>query len=152
MEEVRSGLLLGSMGDAMAVVSRVPSITKRYTVTHILTLTNHPPDWLTSEGGVAGSGDGEGCVAESGDVSEGEEGVTASCDVSEKNEGERVCDGAESEEDGGARVPRGGGGNPFKTMYVCVADMPTADLLHHFEACAKFIKVGVEQGTILVHW
>ena len=139
MEEVRPGLLLGSMGDAMAVVSRVSSITKQYTVTHILTLGNQPPDWLSPEWGVAGSGDPE---AKDESASEG----------SEVGEGDRTCAGAESEGTKDAGVPSGGGGIPFKTMYVCVADMPTADLLHHFELCAKFIKEGVERGTILVHW
>lgn len=136
MEHVRPGLLVGSMGDAMAVVSRVPSITKQYTVTHILSLTNQPPDWLAPEWGVAGSGDRE---AEGGS------------ERSEVVEGDRLCDGAESEGTKDARVPSGGRGISFKTMYVCVVDMPTADLLHHFEPCAKFIKEGVEQGTVLVH-
>ena len=140
MEQVRPGLLVGSMGDAMAVVSCVPSITKQYTVTHILTLTNQPPDWLAPEWGVAGSGD---CEAKGG---------SASGERSEVVEGDHVCDGAESEGTEDAQVPSGRRGIPFKTMYVCVTDLPTADLLHHFEPCAKFIKEGVEQGTILVHW
>ncbi len=37
-------MLLGSMGDALAVLSGVPSVTKVHTVTHLLSVCNEPPD------------------------------------------------------------------------------------------------------------
>ncbi len=40
----------------------------------------------------------------------------------------------------------------MNSVFVQVADMPTSNLLDHFETCARFIKEGVEQGTVLVHW
>lgn len=45
MTEIRPGLLLGSMGDALAFAARTPSVVKNHTVTHVLTLTNTPPEW-----------------------------------------------------------------------------------------------------------
>ena len=49
MLEVRPGLLLGSMGDALAVFTRVPSVVARYHVTHVLSLCNEPPEWMNDE-------------------------------------------------------------------------------------------------------
>ena len=49
MVEVSEGLLLGGEGDAEAVVSRQKSFVKRHTVTHILSITNEPPDWLSPD-------------------------------------------------------------------------------------------------------
>ena len=49
MLEVRAGLLLGSMGDALAVFTRVPSLVARYHVTHVLSLCNHPPEWIDNQ-------------------------------------------------------------------------------------------------------
>ena len=46
MLEVRPGLLLGSMGDALAVFTRVPSVVAQYHVTHVLSLCNEPPEWM----------------------------------------------------------------------------------------------------------
>lgn len=46
MLEVRPGLLLGSMGDALAVFTRVPSVVKQYHVTHVLSICNQPPEWM----------------------------------------------------------------------------------------------------------
>lgn len=45
MTEIRPGLLLGSMGDALAVAARTPSVAKHHKVTHVLTIANSPPDW-----------------------------------------------------------------------------------------------------------
>ena len=117
MLQVRPGLLLGSRGDALAVLSRVPSVTKLYTVTHVLTLANEP---LEME-------DGDGVEGDSGDGTSDES-----------------CKGI-----GGKKRRRS---PPVKTMFVKVADMPGSDLLHSFEPCIQFIKEGVEQGTVLVHW
>ncbi len=119
MLEVRPRLLLGSMGDALAVLSGVPSVTKVYTVTHLLSVCNEQPD-ITLLGERA-----EETVKE-WDEREGKE--------------------AEGEEGGTTRRRQ------MKTMFVQVADLPSSDLLEHFESCAQFIKEGVEQGTILVHW
>ena len=122
MLQVRPGLLLGSRGDALAVLSRVPSITKQYTVTHVLTLANEPleveGERVDGEEGDSGDGDGDG-------------------------------DGKSVESCKGNKRRRG---PPIKTMFVKVADMPGSDLLHSFESCIQFIKEGVEQGTVLVHW
>ena len=49
MLEIRSGLLLGSMGDALAAITRVASITKVYSITHILTIANQPLDWSITD-------------------------------------------------------------------------------------------------------
>ena len=49
MLEVRAGLLLGSMGDALAVFTRAPSVVARHHVTHVLTLCNDPPEWIARE-------------------------------------------------------------------------------------------------------
>ena len=38
MLEVRNGVLLGSMGDALAAITRVASVTKAHSITHILTI------------------------------------------------------------------------------------------------------------------
>ena len=46
MLEVCPGLLLGSMGDALAVFARTPSVAKRYRVTHVLSLCNERPEWM----------------------------------------------------------------------------------------------------------
>ena len=37
-------------------------------------------------------------------------------------------------------------------MFLQAIDVPDTDLLHHFERCCQFIKQGVEQGGILVHF
>ena len=47
---------------------------------------------------------------------------------------------------GGCMVP------PLTTMFLQAIDVPDTDLLHHFERCCQFIKQGVEQGGILVHF
>jgi len=136
MLEVRPGLLLGSMGDALAVFSHAPSIKKQYSVTHVLTLANDPPDWSPLNGG-EGDGDGEEVASEG--VNGEEEGDSG---ASEGKSGDG-CKGI-----GGSRSGRG----LNKTMFVRVTDLPKSDLLHHFEPCIKFIKEGVERGTVLVHW
>lgn len=59
MLEVRPGLLLGSMGDALAVFTRVPSLVARYHVTHVLSLCNDPPEWATDRQPATGESGGE---------------------------------------------------------------------------------------------
>ena len=46
MLEVRPRLLLGSMGDALAVFTRVPSVVASHQVTHVLSLCNERPEWM----------------------------------------------------------------------------------------------------------
>ena len=145
MLEVRSGVLLGSMGDALAAITRVASITKVYSITHILTIANQPLDWSLVHSGQPeplgdqqSSGNGkEGVKCEDGEPGEvgGVESVGVTC-------GEMEVGGVRKESRCG-----------FKTMFVCLPDMPSSDLLHHFEACCQFIREAVEQkGTVLVHW
>ena len=137
MLEVRPGLLLGSMGDALAVFSHAPSIKKQYSVTHVLTLANDPPDWSPLNGD-EGDGDGEEVVSEGVDgEEEGDSGAS-------EGKGEKSGDGCKGI--GGSRSGRG----LIKTMFVRVADLPKSDL-HHFEPCIKFIKEGVERCPVLVH-
>lgn len=62
MLEVRPRLLLGSMGDALAVFTRVPSVVASHQVTHVLSLCNERPEWmnkLDSELELESSGSGE---------------------------------------------------------------------------------------------
>lgn len=49
MVEVSAGLLLGNEADAEVVAEGKKITTKRLTVTHILSITNKPPDWLTPD-------------------------------------------------------------------------------------------------------
>ena len=135
MLQVRPGLLLGSMGDALAVLSHAPSIKKQYTVTHVLTLANEPPDCSSLDGG-EGNGDGKRVVSEG--VNGEKEGNNG--DGGESGDGCKGISGSRS----GRRL--------IKTMFVRVADLPKSDLLHHFEPCITFVKEGVERGTVLVHW
>ena len=164
MLEIRSGVLLGSMGDALAAITRVASVTKVHSITHILTIANQPPDWSLvahsdhqqqphsddqpelSEGQhdrekekVAvdrGSGKKEIECEGGGDVGGG--GV----------EGEGVR-GVEVEVGGVRREARCG----FQTMFVCLPDMASSNLLHHFPACCQFIREALDKkGTVLVHW
>jgi len=134
MLEVRPGLLLGSMGDALAVFSHAPSIKKQYSVTHVLTLANDPHPLNGDEGG----GDGEEVASEGMDGEE--EGDSGACE----GKGEKSGDGCKGI--GGSRS----GCGLIKTMFVRVADLPNSDL-HQFEPCIKFIKEGVERCPILVH-
>lgn len=156
MLEVRRGVLLGSMGDALATITRVASVTKVYSISHILTIANQPLEWslahdherqrqeqLEMSGNQhdhavdKGSGKKE-VECESGEVGGG--GV----------EGEGVRGVEEEEEVGGVRIAARCG---FQTMYVCLPDMPSSDLLHHFPACCQFIREALDQkGTVLVHW
>lgn len=72
MLEVRPGLLLGGMGDALAVFTRVPSVVARHQVTHVLSLCNERPEWmneLSPELETEGSGSGK----EMEDIKEEEE-------------------------------------------------------------------------------
>ena len=148
MLEVRSGVLLGSMGDALATITRVASITKAYSITHILTIANQPLDWSLAHseqpeplGDQQPSGNGKEGV----EFEDGEPG------------GMGGVGGVESEGVIGVEVKVGGVRKEsrcgFKTMFVCLPDMSSSDLLHHFEGCCQFIREAVEQkGTVLVHW
>ena len=151
MIEVRSGVLLGSMGDALAVVSRARSIRKQYKVTHVLTLCNERPEWNKEE--EEGAGDGISQSGVSGDShAEQEQGdcdpVSGEGGTSVKGEG---GDGVtvRRSQDAPERLKRD---EDIQTMFVQVADMPSSDLLHHFEPCCQFIKQATQHGTVLVHW
>ena len=37
------------MGDAQAVFTRVPSLVARHHVTHVLSLRNDPPEWMSQD-------------------------------------------------------------------------------------------------------
>ena len=189
MLEVVPGLLLGSMGDALAVMSRVPSVTKQYTVTHILTIANDPLDWsdydqseslASTDKNKTHGGDGGGGLCEpgdpvkrgdvlcepgdpvkSGDVT-GQDSVPGDpvkvedvmCEASDPGDpvqGEGVMSDPEMGE-GVKEVDSTVTLGRFKTKFVCLADMPKSDLLHHFEPCCRFIQEGVARGTVLVHW
>lgn len=41
---------------------------------------------------------------------------------------------------------------PLTAKCVLVSDTPDSDLLSHFDACIRFIKQGMDEGTVLVHW
>ena len=63
-------------------------------------------------------------------------------------EGEGVR-GVEVEVGGVRREARCG----FQTMFVCLPDVASSDLLHHFPACCQFIREALDKkGTVLVHW
>ena len=186
MLEVSPGLLLGSEGDAMAVLARTPSITKQYTVTHILTISNEPLDLsesnavlVGSDGVESGGSDsvesgGREDVVDSGGLDGVESGgrdIVESGGLDGVESGGRDIveagghDGVESgwREDGVEDVRKDGMGtevvkvaSPPKKMlvkFVCLADMPESDLLHHFLPSCQFIQEGLRTGgTVLVHW
>ena len=128
MLEVRPGLLLGGVGDAMVVFSRVKSVTKLYNVTHVLTVANERVDWSP-------------CTDQPEDPSS-KDVVAKEVDTESSAHVEEV----QQQTNGQSMAAN------FKTKFVCLPDLPTSDLLHHFEPCCHFIKEGVQQGTVLVHW
>ena len=75
MLEVRPGLLLGSMGDALAVFTRVPSLVARYQVTHVISLCNEQPEWM--EKLAPEEREGSGSERGEDDIEEEEEGESA---------------------------------------------------------------------------
>lgn len=129
----------------MAVLSKAPSVTKQFTVTHILTISNDPLDLsdsraqlVESVGGGDVEGGGDDCV--NGEACDGVEGV--GCDGS---------DNVECEPRDAVKVTK----QPSKILvkFVQLADMPDSDLLHHFEPCCLFIQQALRTGgTVLVHW
>ena len=147
MLEVRSGVLLGSMGDALATITRVASITKVYSITHVLTVANQTLDWS-----LVGGEDDQQPAKENGDKEAEKLGERKDCENGARDEkeeeGKEVTD--VEVEVGGARKEACRG---FKTLYICLPDMPSSDLLHHFDECCQFIREAVDQGgTVLVHW
>ena len=148
MLEVRSGVLLGSMGDALAAITRVASITKVYSITHILTIANQPLDWsiVHSEPQQPPEISGKQEKAAGGNGKKEVEYESGEDDEMGRVEGEGVRD---VEVGGVRREVR----CKFETMFVCLPDMPSSDLLHHFPTCCEFIREAVDQkGTVLVHW
>jgi hypothetical protein len=140
MVEVRAGLLLGNEDDAEAVASGTNR--KHGHITHILSITNEPPDWThpdQSDALAAPPSPSTETEVAVGEVEDGSEGVV------EGGEAQEVT----QEEGGGSgvcKVP------PLTTMFVQASDVPGTDLLHRFEECCQFIKQGVEQGGVIVHW
>ena len=91
--KIREGLLLGSENDALMVDKRRKCAQVMSPVTHILSITNQPPEW------------------------------------------EKTCLSGE-----------------ICTLYIEARDMPSFDLLQHFDACIDFIEQGRKAGCVLVHW
>ena len=167
MLEIRSGVLLGSMGDALAAITRVASVTKVYSITHILTIANQPPDWSlvahsTSDHQQLPHDDQPELSGGQHDREKEKAAVDGECGKKKVEceggdgvggggvEGEGVR-GVEVEVEVGRvrREARCG----FQTMFVCLPDMASSDLLHHFPACCQFIREALDKkGTVLVHW
>ena len=155
MFEIRSGVLLGSMGDALAAITRVASVTKVHSITHILTIANQPPDWsLVAHSDHQQQPHSDDQPDLSGAQHDREKEKSAVDGESGKKEIE--CEGGDV---GGVEVEVEVGGVRreaccgFQTMFVCLPDMASSDLLHHFPACCQFIGEALDKkGTVLVHW
>ena len=148
------------MGDALAAITRVASVTKVHSITHILTIANQPLDWSIVSHSVCDEQQNEPQEPEvSGEqydqktAAGGNGKKEAEC---EDGEGGVIMGGVESEGEGVREVEVGGvrreARRGFQTMYVCLPDMVMSDL-HHFPACCQFIREAMDQkGTVLVHW
>ena len=160
MLEIRNGVILGSMGDALAAITRVASVTKVYSITHILTIANQPLDWSLVAHSDREQQPRDDQPELSGGQYDREEEKTAvdggngkkeiECEGGDVGgvEGEGVR-GVEVEVGGVRREARCG----FQTMFVCLPDMASSDLLHHFPACCQFIREALDhKRTVLVHW
>lgn len=42
--------------------------------------------------------------------------------------------------------------SPLQIKYIQALDTPFTDLLDQIEQCIQFIKLGIDQGKVLVHW
>ena len=161
MLEIRSGVLLGSMGDALAAITRVTSVTKVHSITHILTIANQPPDWSLTHSDHEQqphddqpelSGGQHDQEEEKAAVDGGSGKKEVECEGGEVGGGGGGVEGVgeETVEVGGVRREARCG---FQTMFVCLPDMASSDLLHHFPACCQFIREALDhKGTVLVHW
>ena len=152
---MRPGLVLGSMGDALAVFTRVPSVWARHQVTHVISLCNQKPVWMDElapaeveeEDGEEADGGGEE------EEKEGKEGKGELPSLDEEPEGSDCVEEKKRNVRGKRRRRRRKKGElPRRRMFVQVADVPQSDLLHHFPSCCQFIKESRERGTVLVHW
>ena len=146
MVEVSPGLLIGSESDAQAVISRQRSITRRHTVTHILSVINEPPDWLNPDQSATPCDQKDEMTAVEQEGSEGGGVVAAEQGGSE---GGGVV-AAEQEGSEGGGVVRNH--KRVASLFIQATDEPKTDLLNHFEQCCQFIQGGVQRGTVLVHW
>ena len=148
MLEVRRGVLLGSLGDALAAITRVASITKVYTITHVLSIANQPLDWsLVGGRGPQSRGQEQTQEKSSPDSCKAEDTTGGASD--ETSDDGNVAVEREIEVGESARSTSFG----FRSLFVRLPDLPTSDLLHHFEECCRFIREAVEsKGTVLVHW
>ena len=148
MLEVRRGVFLGSLGDALAAVTRVASITKVYTITNVLSITNQPLDWSLF-GGRGPQSRGQEQTQENSTPDSCKTEDTTSGASDETSDDGNVA--VEREIEMGGRVRSTSFG--FRSLFVRLPDLPTSDLLHHFEECCRFIREAVEsKGTVLVHW
>lgn len=145
MVEVREGLLLGSEGDAEAVASgkqRITNSKKRPRVTHVLSISNHPPHWSEPDTPFVGERKEREVEEKRGEEEENEEVE------GEGKENEVEDKGGEGEKkNADACKP-----SKLVTKFIEASDLPSTDLLHHFGECCQFIKQGVERGGVLVHW
>ena len=152
MLEVRRGVLLGSLGDALATITRVASITKIYTITHVLSITNQPLDWSLVGGGGPQSREQE--QPQEKPTTDSREAEDIASRASDETSDETSDDGGvavERETEVGESVRSMCFG--FRSLFVRLPDLPTSDLLHHFDECCRFIREAVEsKGTVLVHW
>lgn len=165
MLEIIPGLLLGSEGDAMAVLARTPSVIKQYTVTHILTISNQPLDLIGSNAVFVGSDEDQCCndvedgacdsvKSEASDSVEGGacDGVRVESVASDSVEG-GACDGVKSKVNNTETVNVANPSKKILVKFIQLADMPESDLLHHFLSACEFIKECCNTGgTVLVHW
>ena len=121
--EVRNGVLLGSMGDALAAITRVASVTKVHSITHILTIANQPLDWSIVSHSVCDEQQNEPEPEVSGEQHDqktaagGNGKKEAEC---EDGEGGEIVGRVESEGEGVEEVEMGGG-SPWIPDDVCVS-------------------------------
>jgi len=180
MVEICPGLLLGSEGDAMAALTRAPSITKKHNITHILSLTRDPLDLADTVGVMLDSlslEDDRGQEKSSPDPLDESESLPVDNDIptedsdtvsKAKDETAESTEAATDSKPVGPAVEEavvattnGSGLNGTSSdsdkrivlKFISINDMPEADLLHLFEPCCQYIQQAIRSGgTILVHW
>ena len=171
MVELNAGLVLGSEQDAKDVIRGLGITEKALTVNHVLSITQHKPDWFVgvqgNEGVIVQDAEHEGVIQ---DV-QGAEGVirdvqgTEGVITQDEQDTEGVIQDIQGAEGVIQDVPEAEGviqdvqgvervntQGRTKFMFVAATDEDSTDLLSHFEACCRFIKEGVECGCVLVHW
>ena len=181
MVEVNAGLVLGSGQDAKDVIRGLGITEKALTVNHILSITQHEPDWFVgvqrNEGVIVQDAEHEGVIQDvqraEGVIQDvqGTEGVITQDEqdtegvIQDVQGAEGVIKDVQGAEGVIKDVPGAEGviqdvqgaervnaQGRTKFMFVVATDEDSTDLLSHFEACCRFIKEGVECGCVLVHW